>query len=76
MSVLPFYLLLILLILRLTVGERWQIVALVNDNLHLLLLPSLILLPLCLLTQRWRISLLLSPAVFTWASASSAYWAC
>jgi endonuclease/exonuclease/phosphatase (EEP) superfamily protein YafD len=53
----------LLLILRLLVGEQWTVIALVNSFLHLMLMPPLILLPICLLLRRWRLALTLAPAV-------------
>lgn len=51
------------LILRLTIGEQWQVVsARLNNALHLLIMPALILLPVCLLVRRVRLSLLMLPA--------------
>jgi endonuclease/exonuclease/phosphatase (EEP) superfamily protein YafD len=50
------------LLLHFTVGERWALVALFNTFLHLLLLPSVALLPVSLLFRRWVAALLVAPA--------------
>lgn len=42
--------------------DLWMLIALLNNNLTLLLLPSLILLPLMLLRRQWRQAMLLVPA--------------
>ncbi len=53
----------LLLLVRSLVGESWMLVALFNSFVHVLLLPALVLLPVCLLLRRWRLALLLmSPA--------------
>ncbi|MBL8161208.1 MAG: endonuclease/exonuclease/phosphatase family protein [Anaerolineae bacterium] len=56
------------LLLRWFVGERRVVVALLNNNLHLLLFPALILLPLCLLLRLRRVALLYALPVgfFAW----------
>ncbi|MBZ0297328.1 MAG: endonuclease/exonuclease/phosphatase family protein [Anaerolineae bacterium] len=51
------------LILRAMVGESLVVIATFNSFAHLLYLPALILLPLCLLLGRVRVALLLVPAV-------------
>lgn len=56
------------LIFRLTIGEQWQIVSRLNNTLHLLILPALILLPVCLLARRVRLSLLMLPAFLTFVT--------
>ena len=40
------------LILRVSVGESWEFVALINDTVHVLVLPALFLLPLALLIKK------------------------
>jgi vancomycin resistance protein VanJ len=40
------------LLLRALVGERWGVVGFVNSYLHLLILPAVILMPICLLLRR------------------------
>jgi vancomycin resistance protein VanJ len=45
------------LLLRTAVGETWKVVSLVNNYVHLLLLPSLLLLPLILILRRPRLAL-------------------
>lgn len=54
------------------IGESWVLVALFNSFVHLLLLPSLILLPLCLLMRQWQLVAMLLPSVlffsFTWGT--------
>lgn len=57
------------LLLRWTVGERWMLVALFNSFLHVLVLPSLLLLPLFLLRRQWRITLLLIPGVLVFSTS-------
>jgi vancomycin resistance protein VanJ len=59
----------LVLILRLTVGEQWQIISRLNNMLHLLMMPALILLPVCLVARRARLSLLMFPACVTFISA-------
>jgi len=56
------------LILRLTVGEQWQVVSRLNNALHLLIMPALILLPLCLFARRFRLALLMLPACVTFVT--------
>ncbi len=56
------------LVLRLTIGEQWQVVSRLNNALHLLIMPALILLPVCLLARRVRLSLLMLPACLTFIS--------
>lgn len=50
------------LVLRTVVGESWMTVAVFNSFAHLLYLPALVLLPLCLLLRRARLALFLMPA--------------
>jgi vancomycin resistance protein VanJ len=54
------------------IGERWVFIAFFNSFAHLLILPSLLLLPLCLLLRQWRFSVALLPSVLffalTWGS--------
>jgi vancomycin resistance protein VanJ len=45
------------LLLRAVVGETWKVVSLVNNYVHLLLLPSLVLLPLILILRHPRLAL-------------------
>jgi vancomycin resistance protein VanJ len=53
------------LILRAIVGERWNIIGLLNSYLHLLILPAVILLPLSLLLRRrWLAFELVAPFFF------------
>ena len=47
------------IVLRVIVGERSTVVALFNTFAHLMWMPSLVLLPLMLLTKQWRIALML-----------------
>lgn len=49
------------LVLQAVVGERWIIISLFNTFAHLLILPALILFPLCLLLRRWRLAVLVLP---------------
>ncbi len=55
------------LALRLLVGEQWTLIAIVNSFVHLMLIPALALLPLCMIRRRWRLALTQLPAalVFT-----------
>lgn len=53
------------LLLRAAIGERWLAVALLNQGLHLLLLPALVLLPLALLLRRRVTALFILPAFLT-----------
>ncbi len=50
------------LLLRILIGEQWAVIGLANNFLHLLLIPSLVLLPLCALFRRRRLLLGLVPA--------------
>jgi vancomycin resistance protein VanJ len=50
-----------MLLLRVFVGEGWIVVAVLNSGLHLLLMPALVVLPLCLLFPRWRLALVVLP---------------
>jgi vancomycin resistance protein VanJ len=52
---------LVMLCLRVLVGERWIVVAVFNSGLHLFLIPALIVFPLCLLFRRPRLAVLVSP---------------
>ena len=52
---------LITLWLRVFVGEQWVVVAVLNSALHLLLMPALVILPLCLLFRRPRLALAVFP---------------
>lgn len=45
------------LLLRAAVGESWKVVSLFNNYVHLLLLPSVVLLPLILILRRPRLAL-------------------
>lgn len=47
----------------LLVGERWVVIEFFNTFAHLLWLPALILVPLCLIWREWRLTALLLPAV-------------
>lgn len=49
------------LLLRALVGERWSVVGFVNSYLHLLILPAVILMPICLLLRRLLIVELAAP---------------
>lgn len=51
------------LVLRLLVGEQWTVIGIFNSFLHLMLMPPLALLPVCLLLRRWRLALTQLPAV-------------
>lgn len=55
----------VILLLRLTIGERWDVIARLNTGLHLVLAPTLILFPVTLLARLPRIACLLLPAVLT-----------
>jgi vancomycin resistance protein VanJ len=57
------------LLLHFGVGERWTLVALFNTFLHLLLMPSVVLLPVSLLLRRWVAALLVVPAFAAFALA-------
>jgi endonuclease/exonuclease/phosphatase (EEP) superfamily protein YafD len=50
------------LVVRLIVGERWQIISIFNTGLYLALFLALILLPLMLLMRQWRLAWLVAPA--------------
>lgn len=51
------------LVLRFLIGEQVNWIAFFNTFAHLLWIPALILLPLCLLLRQWLLSALLLPAV-------------
>lgn len=57
----------LLLLLKWLVGEQWEIVALGNSFLPLLLVLALLLFPVALLRRRWSIVLILLPAVVFFA---------
>jgi vancomycin resistance protein VanJ len=63
-----------ILLLKLTVGERWVVVALVNSVLHLALVPSLVFLPMCLLWRRWRLGLLILPSALAFILAFGVFF--
>lgn len=65
---------LLFLLLRDVVGERWPLIALFNSLLHLLLLPAVFLLPLCLIWRRWWLSASLLPAALVLLSAYSVFF--
>jgi endonuclease/exonuclease/phosphatase (EEP) superfamily protein YafD len=50
------------LVLRFAFGERWIVSSVVTMSLQFLLMPSLILFPICLLARRWGTALLLFPS--------------
>lgn len=54
----------LLLLGRFFIGERWTVIAFFNTFMHLLWVPALLLLPLCLLFRQKRSVGLLLPAVF------------
>lgn len=54
-------LLIMLLVLRFTIGERWMLVALLNNNMTVLFLPVLPLLMVCLVLRRFRLAGLYVP---------------
>lgn len=59
---------------RLFVGERWELIALLNSFLHLLLLPTFVWLPAALLRRRWAISLVSAlPVLFFLVTYGSAF---
>jgi vancomycin resistance protein VanJ len=58
----------VILILRVTVGERWELLALIHTGLHLLLIPTLLLLPLTLLLRMPWLALLLLSGMVTFIS--------
>lgn len=63
------------LLLRALVGESWKIVALFNNYLHLLLIPSVILLPISLLLRRPRLALIqAAPAAVFVAAYGIMFW--
>lgn len=51
------------LLLYFTIGESWPLIGVLNSFLHLLLLPSLILLPIALIRRRGVLIVLLIPQV-------------
>jgi len=57
------------LVLRFTVGERWMLVGVLNNNLTQALMIMLPILVICLLFRRWRLAVLYAPAFvfFLWA---------
>lgn len=63
--------LLVALVLRFTVGERWMVVGFINNNLTQALMIMLPILAMCLLFKRWRLAALYAPsfAFFVWAYA-------
>lgn len=54
---------LILLGLHFLIGERWEMVALLNSFIHLLLLPAFIGIIITTLTRRWRTTLMFIPTI-------------
>ena len=55
----------LLLVVRAAVGERWNIIGLMNSYLHLLILPAAVFLPLSLiLRRRWLVIELAAPFLF------------
>jgi vancomycin resistance protein VanJ len=56
------------LMLRAVVGERWGIIALFNTYLLLLLIPPLVLLPLCFVVRKRWLALTQLPAVMLFLS--------
>jgi vancomycin resistance protein VanJ len=64
--------LLLFLLAHYLIGERWVVVAFFNSFAHLFILPSLVLLPVCLLLHQWHLSAALLPSVLffalTWGS--------
>jgi len=62
------------LALRAGVGERLPVIALINVFLHLLLMPSLILLPLSVLYRRWWISLNLTVAALVFVTSYGVFF--
>ncbi len=65
---------LLLLALRAAIGERLPVIALVNLFLHLLLMPSLVLLPISVLFRRWWISLNLAIAALVFITSYGVYF--
>lgn len=55
------------IILMVTIGEQWVVVAFFNTFAHLLWIPALVLLPVALLMRRWQQAALLVPAVVAFA---------
>lgn len=55
---------LVVLLLRWLVGERWLLIGLINNELHLFLILSLILGVISLLIGRWRPAIFSIPPVF------------
>lgn len=55
------------LLLHFLIGERWMPVAFLNTFAQLVLLPSFVLLPICLLMREWRFAAAISPAVIFFA---------
>ena len=53
----------VLWVLQWIVSEGVPFIGMIKSGTHLLLLPSLLLLPICLLLRKWRLSLMLTPAV-------------
>lgn len=53
----------VLWILQLLVSERTPFIGLIQSTIHILLLPSLLLLPISLLWRKWRLALVVAPAV-------------
>jgi vancomycin resistance protein VanJ len=62
------------LLLRLLLGEGFWLVALFNNYAHLLFIPSVILVPLCLLLRRVRVILLLIPALLAFLLSYSVFF--
>lgn len=64
----------VIFLLRLLVGERWMVVTLLISGLHLLLMPSLVVLPACLLTRRWRLALLVAPPFLLFVTSYAVFF--
>lgn len=58
---------LVYLVAKFFIGEDWIIVAFLSTFIQLLILPTFVLLPLCLLIREWRLSAMLVPGILFFA---------
>lgn len=62
--------LILFLLSHFLIGERWVVIAFFNSIAQLIILPSLLLFPICLLFRQWRLAAAFIPSIlffaFTW----------
>lgn len=62
--------LILFLLAHFLIGERWSVIAFFKSFAQLILLPSLLLLPICLMLREWRLAAAFIPSIlffaFTW----------